>query len=58
MDFLKLTGTVLLVCILPIQIFVEGEVRLLTILCGAILWFTIIFHNETFRFLIEKWFKR
>lgn len=52
------TGIVLLVCILPIQAFAEGKIRPLTIVCGSILWFTIIFRNETFHFLINKWFKR
>jgi hypothetical protein len=68
MDFLRLrfyieilaiaTGFVLLVCVLPIQIFIDGEIRLLTVLCGTLLWFTIIRYNETFHFLLEKWFKR
>lgn len=68
MDYLKLrffleilaiaTGIVLFVCVLPIQFFVDGEIRIFTVLFGAALWFTIIYHNETFHILIDKWFKR
>lgn len=51
-------GIVLIVCIIPIQAFIKGEVRALTVFCGTILWFTIFLYNETFHILIEKWFKR
>lgn len=68
MDFLRLrfyieilaiaTGIALFVGVLPIQLFIEKEIRILTVLFGAALWYVIIYHNATFHFLVEKWFKR
>lgn len=67
MDFMKLrfyleilsiaVGIVLIISILPIQIFIHGNVRPLTIFSGTFLWYTIIFHNFTFKEFMDKWFK-
>jgi len=68
MDFLKLrfyieilsiaAGIVLLICVLPIQALIDGKIRILTVGLGALLWFAIIRYNETFHFLLDKWFKK
>lgn len=51
-------GIVLLIVVIPLQIFVEREIRPMTVFLGMILWYTIIFHNDTFQELKEKWLKR
>lgn len=51
------TGITLIICVLPIQAFIEREIRSMTLFCGGILWFIIIYRNETFHYLVQKWFK-
>jgi len=51
------TGITLIVCVLSIQAFIDGEIRFMTLFYGGILWFIIIYRNETFHYLIHKWFK-
>ncbi|MHA6251854.1 hypothetical protein [Oceanobacillus sp. CAU 1775] len=51
-------GIVLIIAILPIQIFIHRQIKVLTVFTGSILWYTIIFHNMTFQEIREKWFKR
>ncbi|MEW9677406.1 hypothetical protein ABRT01_14665 [Lentibacillus sp. L22] len=51
-------GITFLICELPLQAFVEKEVSMISFACNTILWYTIIFHNATFHFLMDKWFKR
>ena len=51
-------GVVLLIAVIPLQIFVEKEIRPMTVFIGMFLWYTIIFHNDTFQELKEKWLKR
>lgn len=68
MNFLKLryyieiisiaTGIVLLICVIPIQVWVDGKIRMMTVVCGALLWYKIIFYNVTFRYLLDKWLEK
>jgi len=59
MEVLAITlGIVNFVAILPIQAFFYGEIRWMTVFTACLLWYTIIFHNNTFWELIDKWFKR
>lgn len=51
------TGITVIVCVLPIQAFIDREIRPTTLFSGSILWFIIIYRNETFHYLVQKWFK-
>lgn len=51
------SGIVFFICVMPLEIFMDGEVSIMSILCAGLLWYTIITRNETFYFLIDKWFK-
>jgi len=68
MDFLKLKfyielmsiafAVVGLLYIVPMQIIVEGQPRILTVTILMFLWFVIMRHNITFYELLDKWFKK
>jgi hypothetical protein len=68
MDLLKLKfyielmsiafGVVGLLYIVPMQIVVEGQPRILTVTILMFLWFVIMSNNVTFYDLLDRWFKK
>ncbi|MEK3936227.1 hypothetical protein MKY41_12930 [Sporosarcina sp. FSL W7-1349] len=68
MDFLKLRfyielfsitlGLTGIFYIVPMQVAVEGQPRMLTVILLLFLWYVIFTTNLTFHELCEKWFKR
>ena len=68
MDFLKIKfyielmsisfGLVGLLYIVPMQILIDGEPRVLTVTILMFLWFVIMNNNVTFYELLDKWFKK
>ncbi|MFC5602721.1 hypothetical protein [Sporosarcina koreensis] len=51
-------GVVGLLYIVPVQIIVDGQPRILTVTILMFLWFVIMTHNITFYELLDKWFKK
>ncbi|MGN7387888.1 hypothetical protein [Sporosarcina sp. SAFN-015] len=51
-------GVVGMLYIVPMQIIVEGQPRILTVTILMFLWFIIMSHNITFYELLDKWFKK
>ena len=51
-------GIAFLIVVVPLQCFVSQEIRTFSLISGSILWYTILFHNNTFWILVDKWFKR
>lgn len=51
-------GVVGMLYIVPMQIIVEGQPRILTVTILMFLWFIIMSHNVTFYELLDKWFKK
>ncbi len=51
-------GLTVFLCVIPIQVYENGQPRVMTVGLGMILWYIIFTRNETFHLLTEKWLKK